>query len=128
MCNDLYDAHHATRNTQYLSFITLMLLVTITRIPNGHRLLATSTCQGRYYCWSLYRNHTLLAVISRSYRGENSVSFDLIEPLAPGQYELRVECFRWDHLVHGDDLHQDGEGENDDEFAYHTENRMVMVI
>jgi len=72
-----------------------MLLITVTRLPKGYRLLATSSHQVRYYCWSLYRNGALLAVISRSYQGENSVNFDLFEPLAPGHYELRVECFAW---------------------------------
>jgi len=72
-----------------------MLLITVTRLPKGYRLLATSSRQTRYYCWSLYRNDTLLAVISRNYHGENSIKFDLYEPLAPGQYTLRVECFDW---------------------------------
>jgi len=72
-----------------------MVLVTVTRLLRGYRLLATSSVQSRYYCWSLYRNGALLAVISRNYHGENSINFDLYEPLAPGQYALRVECFDW---------------------------------
>jgi len=72
-----------------------MLLITVTRISTGYRLLATSTYRARYYCWSLYRNGTLLSVISRNYHGEKCVNFDLNMPLAPGHYELRVECFAW---------------------------------
>jgi hypothetical protein len=72
-----------------------MVLVTVTRLLRGYRLLATSSVQSRYYCWSLYRNSALLAVISRNYQGENSITFDLYEPLALGQYALRVECFDW---------------------------------
>lgn len=73
-----------------------MLLITITRLPHGYRLVATSTWRADYYCWSLYRDGTLLAVISRNYSGENSINFDLRTPLVPGYYELRVECFAWD--------------------------------
>lgn len=86
-----------------------MLLITVTRLPNGYRLLATSSHQARYYCWSLYRNDVLLAVISRSYHGANSINFDLYEPLAPGQYALRVECFDWQPT------------ESLSAFAYHTD-------
>lgn len=73
-----------------------MLLITVTHTPTGYRLLATSTYQGRYYCWSLYRNGRLLQVVSRNYRGERSITFDLNKPLAPGHYELRVESFGWE--------------------------------
>lgn len=70
-----------------------MLLITVARMPKGYRLLATSTYRAQYYCWSLYRNGALLSVINRNYHGENSINFDLNIPLAPGHYELRVECF-----------------------------------
>lgn len=93
-----------------------MLLITITRLPKGYRLLATTSYQMRYYCWSLYRNCALLTVISRSYHGENSVNFDLFEPLAPGHYELRVECFAWPI------------GGQTDAFAYSTEIATVTRI
>ncbi|MCB0186637.1 MAG: hypothetical protein KDE31_20360, partial [Caldilineaceae bacterium] len=72
-----------------------MLLITVTRLPNGYRIVATSTQRAHYYCWSLYRDDALLAVISRSYRGENSINFDLKMPLTPGRYALRVEWFIW---------------------------------
>jgi hypothetical protein len=93
-----------------------MLLITVTRLPKGYRLLATTSHQTRYYCWSLYRNSALLAVISRSYHGEDSVNFDLFEPLAPGHYALRVECFDWPTA-----------GQTD-AFAYHTEIATVTRI
>lgn len=93
-----------------------MVLITVIRLPKGYRLLATSSYQTRYYCWSLYRNGAILAVISRSYHGENSVNFDLFEPLAPGHYELRVECFVWP--VAGQTA----------AFAYHTELATVTRI
>ena len=93
-----------------------MLLITVTRLPKGYRLLATSNYQTRYYCWSLYRNNALLAVISRSYHGENSVNFDLFEPLAPGHYALRVECFGWPTVG------QTGE------FVYRTETATVKAV
>jgi len=72
-----------------------MLLITVTRIPQGYRLLAASSYRVNYNCWMLYRNKQLLAVISRSYQGEPCVAFDLCEPLAPGEYQLRVDCFAW---------------------------------
>lgn len=72
-----------------------MLLTTVTCLPRGYRIVATSTCHARYYCWGLYRNNLLLAVISRTYHGKNSINFDLKTPLAPGHYTLRVECFTW---------------------------------
>lgn len=93
-----------------------MLLITVTRLPNGYRLLATSSHQTRYHCWSLYRNDTLLAVISRNYHGENSVNFDLFQPLAPGHYALRVECFDWPAA---------GQSEA---FVYHTDLATVTKI
>lgn len=73
-----------------------MLLITVTRTATGYRLLATSTYQGRYHCWSLYRDGRLLQVLSRNYQGERSISVDLNKPLAPGHYELRVEAFGWE--------------------------------
>jgi hypothetical protein len=99
-----------------------MLLITVTRVPKGYRLLATSSYQVRYYCWSLYRNGALLAVISRSYQGVSSVNFDLHEPLAPGHYELRVECFGWPTMGGGDGDHKD------EEFDYHTDVKPLMTI
>ena len=72
-----------------------MLLITVTRIAKGYRVLATSSHRVNYSCWTLYRNERLLAVISRSYQGEPCVTFDLREPLTPGEYQLRVECFAW---------------------------------
>lgn len=86
-----------------------MILITVTRLPGGYRLLATSSYQSRYYCWSLYRDGALLAVISRNYQGENSINFDLYAPLAPGCYALRVECFAWQPMA------------APSEFAYHTD-------
>jgi hypothetical protein len=101
-----------------------MLLITATRMPKGYRFLATSSHRTRYYCWSLYRNETLLSVISRSYQGEQSVNFDLRGPLAPGTYTLRVECFGWVAL--------DGGGkdkdEKQDELDYYTEQTTLMMI
>ncbi len=99
-----------------------MLLITATRLPKGYRFLATSSYRVRYYCWSLYRNDALLAVISRSYHGEPSVNFDLCAPLAPGAYTLRVECFGW--LPEGDG---DEHGKNDP-LSYHTEITTLMTI
>ena len=37
----------------------------------------------------------LLQIIGRNARGENCISFELMDPLASGHYELRVECFGW---------------------------------
>lgn len=93
-----------------------MLLITVTRLHKGYRLLATSSYCMRCYCWSLYRNDALLAEISRSYHGENSVNFDLFEPLAPGHYALRVECFDWPTVGQTDEL------------AYHTDSATVTRI
>ena len=99
-----------------------MLLITVTRTPKGYRLLATSSHQVRYYCWSLYRNDALLAVISRSYHGVSSVNFDLHEPLAPGHYTLRVECFGWPMAGGADGGHRG------DEFDYHTNLKTLLTI
>lgn len=73
-----------------------MLLITVTHTSTGYRLLATSTYQGRYHCWSLYRNGRLCQVLSHSYQGERSIAVDLNKPLAPGHYQLRVEVFGWE--------------------------------
>ncbi len=99
-----------------------MLLITVTRLPHGYRFLATSNYQVRYYCWSLYRNDALLAVISRNYQGVSSVNFDLVEPLAPGEYTLRVECFGWP--ISGVEAWI----QRGDDFDYHTDVKTIITI
>ena len=99
-----------------------MLLITATRLPHGYRFLATSNYRVRYYCWSLYRNDTLLAVISRNYPGVSSVNFDLVEPLAPGDYTLRVECFGWPTVGGG------VEAQKAATFDYYTAVKTLMTI
>ena len=101
-----------------------MLLITVTRLLHGYRFLASSSYQVRYYCWSLYRNDALLAVISRNYQGVSSVNFDLSEPLAPGTYILRAECFGWPATGGG----ARDETSKGDAFDYQTEVATLLTI
>lgn len=108
-----------------------MLLITVTRIAKGYRVLATSSHRVNYSCWTLYRNERLLAVISRSYQGEPCVAFDLREPLTPGEYQLRVECFAWPTV--GSPSLETGPvttavDEASGYFAYYTTHQIVLMI
>ncbi|MEZ4865825.1 MAG: hypothetical protein R3C14_31215 [Caldilineaceae bacterium] len=67
-----------------------MLLITITRIVNGYRIIAAISCCATFYHWCLYRNGQPLDLPVQGGGSDHVIHFDLKEPLAPGFYQLSV--------------------------------------